>query len=105
MHFFGSEIQQNSGCYWPLYVLRVVPFQGLDAVSGLVMLVRWIRGQPLFTERDWPFLFCHSRKEVFSLRLVLRFGGLWLLVVVVGLAIAFYILPYRLGWFVVCLRF
>jgi len=37
----------------------------IPTVIGLVMLVRWIRGQPVFTERDWLFLFGHSPKEVF----------------------------------------
>ena len=72
----------------------------IPTVIGLVMLVRWIRGQPVFTERDWLFLFGHSRKEVFSPRLLLKFAGLLLLAVLVGLGISFYVLPYGLGWFV-----
>ena len=71
----------------------------IPTVIGLVMLVRWIRGQPVFTERDWLFLFGHSRKEVFSLRLLFRFGAMLILVVVVSLGISFYVLPYGLGWF------
>ena len=53
----------------------------------------------MFTERDWLFLFGHSRKELFSLRLVLRFAALWLLVVIAGLGISFYVFPYGLEWF------
>ena len=53
----------------------------------------------MFTDRDWLFLFGHSRKEVFSLRLLVRFFALLFAVVVVGLAICFYVLPYGLGWF------
>ena len=64
-----------------------------------VMLVRWVRGRPVFTDRDWLFLFGHSRKEVFSLRLLLRFVALWLAVVIIGFAISFYVLPYGIGWF------
>ena len=63
------------------------------------MLVRWFRGRPLFTERDWLFLFGHLRKEVFSLRLLLKFAGLLLLAVLVGLGISFYVLRYGLEWF------
>ena len=31
----------------------------IPTVIGLVMLVRWFRRQPVFTERDWLFLFGH----------------------------------------------
>ena len=72
----------------------------IPTVIGLVIVVRWFRGQPVFTERDWLFLFGHSRKEVFSPRLLLKFAGLLLLAVLVGLGISFYVLPYGLGWFV-----
>src|SRR5437773_10541532 len=72
----------------------------IRVVIGLVMLARRLRGQPVFTERDWLFLFGHSRKEVFSPRLLLKFAGLLLLAVLVGLGISFYVLPYGLGWFV-----
>src|SRR6266581_9234438 len=72
----------------------------IPTVIGLVMLMRRIRGRPVFTERDWLFLFGHSRKEVFSLRLLLRFAAMLGVVVIVGLGISFYVLPYGLGWFV-----
>ena len=72
----------------------------IPTVIGLVMVVRWFRRQPVFTERDWLFLFGHSRKEVFSLRLLLRFATMLGVVVLVGLGISFYVLPYGLGWFV-----
>lgn len=67
-------------------------------VIGLVMLARRLRGQPVFTERDWRFLFGCPRNEVFSLRLWLRFAALLLVVVIIGLAISFYVLPFSLGW-------
>ena len=70
----------------------------IRVVIGLVMLARRLRRQPAFIERDWLFLFGHSRKEVFSPHLLLRFAALWFAVVVIGLAIAFYVLPYGLGW-------
>src|SRR5947199_2869903 len=72
----------------------------IPTVIGLVMLVRRFRGRPVFSERDWLFLFGHSRKEVFSLRLLLRFCAMFILVVIVGLGVSFYVLPYGLGWFV-----
>ena len=72
----------------------------IPTMIGFVMLVRWLRGQPVFTERDWLFLFGHSRKEVFSLRLLVRFSALFFVVVLVGFAICLYVLPYGLGWFV-----
>ena len=41
----------------------------IPTVIGLVMLVRRFRGRPVFSERDWLFLFGHPRKEAFSRRL------------------------------------
>jgi len=61
----------------------------IPVVIGVLMLARRLRGQPVFTERDWLFLFGHSRNEVFSLRLWLRFAALLLAVVIIGLAISF----------------
>ena len=49
-------------------------------VIGLAVLVRWIRGQPVFTERDRLVLFGPSPKEVLWPRLLLTFTGLLLLV-------------------------
>jgi len=72
----------------------------IRVVIGLVMLARRLRGQPVFSERDWLFLFGYSRKEVFSPHLLLRFAAMLVLVVIVGLGISFYVLPYGLGWFV-----
>src|SRR5881398_2167102 len=72
----------------------------IPTAIGFVMLVRWLRGQPVFTERDWLFLSGHPRNEVFSVRLLLRFAAMLILVVLVGLGISFYVLPYGLGWFV-----
>src|SRR5213594_3450053 len=72
----------------------------IPVVIGLVMLARRLRRQPAFTEHDWLFLFGHPRKEVFSVRILLRFAAMLILVVLVGLGISFYVLPYGLGWFV-----
>ena len=72
----------------------------IPGVIGLVMLARRLRRQPAFTERDWLFLFGHSRKKVFSPRLLLRFTAMLVLVMIVGLGVSFYVLPYGLGWFV-----
>src|SRR5438093_4143229 len=71
----------------------------IPTVIGLVMLLRWFRGQPVFTERDWLFLFGHPCKEVFSLRLLVRFSALLFVVILVGLGVCFYILPYGIGCF------
>jgi hypothetical protein len=48
------------------------------------MLVRWLRGRPAFTERDWLFLFGHRRQKVLSVHLWLRFAVLWVAVVLIG---------------------
>ena len=82
------------------FIQNVGHDDNIPTVIGLVMVVPWFRGQPVFTERDWLFLFGHSRKEVFSLRLLVRFAAMLGFVVLVGLGISFYVLPYGLGWFV-----
>jgi membrane protein YdbS with pleckstrin-like domain len=62
------------------------------------MLTRWFQGRPVFTDRDWRFLFDHPREKVFTVRLWLRVAALWLAVVLVGLGIVFYVMPYGLIW-------
>ena len=52
----------------------------------LVMLTRWMRGRPVFTERDWFFLIGHPREKVLAVHLWLRFATLWFAVVLVGSA-------------------
>jgi hypothetical protein len=56
----------------------------IPVVIGLVMLTRWIRGRPIFTDRDWLFLVGHPREKVFSLHLWLRFAVLSFTVVLIG---------------------
>ena len=53
----------------------------IPAVIGLLMLRRWIRGWPVFTDRDWIFLIGHPREKLFSLHLWLKLGMLWFTVV------------------------
>ena len=59
-----------------------------------------MRGRPVFTDRDWPFLLGYNREKALSLRLRLRFEKLWFAVVFVGLAIGYYLSPYGAGWLV-----
>jgi hypothetical protein len=68
---------------------------------AIIYLRRRLQGNPGFTERDWLFLFGHSRKEVFSLQMVLRLAALWCAVVIIGFTIAVYILPHGVGWLAV----
>ena len=37
----------------------------IPLVIGLVMLVRWLQGTAVFTERDWLLLFRHPREKLF----------------------------------------
>ena len=75
----------------------------IPTVIGLVMLVRWFQRRPVFTDRDWRFLFAQRREKVFTLKPWLRFVALWFAVTVVGFAVSFYILPYSLLWFAAAL--
>jgi hypothetical protein len=71
----------------------------IPVIIGLVMLVRWIRKRPAFTERDWLFLFGHPREKVLSLHLWLRFAMLWLAVVLVAFVEGYVLLPFGLAAF------
>ena len=69
----------------------------IPVVIALVMSVRWIRRRPVFTERDWLFLFGHPREKVLSLHLWLRFAVLWVAVVLIGFVEGFVLLPFGLA--------
>jgi len=75
-------------------VLLLIP-----VVIALVMLVRWIRRRPVFTERDWLFLFGHPREKVLSLHLWLRFAVLWVAVVLIGFVEGYVLIPFGLAAF------
>jgi hypothetical protein len=75
-------------------VLLLIP-----VVIALVMLTRWIEGWPIFTERDWLFLFGHTRDKVLSLHLWLRFAILWVAVVLIGFIEGYVFLPFGLAAF------
>ena len=71
----------------------------IPIVIELVMLIRWIRGKPVFTDRDWLFLFGHSREKAFSVHLWLRFAVLWFAVVLIGFVEDYVLLPFGLAAF------
>jgi hypothetical protein len=69
----------------------------IPVAIALVMLVRWIQGWPIFTERDWLFLTGHRREKVLSFHLWLRFAVLWFVVVLVGFIEGYVLLPFGLA--------
>src|SRR5215813_9795109 len=71
----------------------------MPVAIALVLLVRWIRGRAVFTERDWLFLFGHPREKVLSLHLWLRFAVLWVAVVLIGLVEGYVLIPLGLAAF------
>src|SRR5215510_9923214 len=71
----------------------------IPVIIGLVMLVRWIRGWPVFTERDWLFLFGNPREKVLSLHIWLRFAVLWVAVVLIGSVEGYVLIPLGLAAF------
>jgi hypothetical protein len=52
----------------------------------LVMLTRWMRGRPAFTERDWLFLIGRPQGKILSLHFWLRLAALWFPLVLIGVA-------------------
>ena len=71
----------------------------IPVVIALVMLTRWMRGRPVFTERDWLFLVGRPREKVLSLHLWLRFAALWFAVVLIGFVEGYVLLPFGLAAF------
>jgi hypothetical protein len=71
----------------------------MPAVIGLLMLRRWMRGWPVFTDRDWVFLIGYPREKIFSLHLWLKLGMLWLTVVLIGFPGGYILFPYGLPLF------
>jgi hypothetical protein len=76
-------------------VLLLIPL-----MIALVILTRWIRRRPLFTDRDWLFLTGRSREKVLSVHLWLRFAVVWLAVVVIGFVEDYVLLPLGLAAFI-----
>jgi hypothetical protein len=64
---------------------------------AILLLLRMVRRKPLFTEKDWLALCGHTRAEVFSSRLLLRFFGLLLVVIATGLGIGHWLAPHGAG--------
>src|SRR5262249_46145565 len=71
----------------------------IPVVIGVVMLVRWMRGRAVFTEKDWLFLFGHPREKVLSLHLWLRFAVLWVAVVLVAFVEGYVLIPFGFAAF------
>jgi hypothetical protein len=86
----------------PIMVADILIWESTNAlllipvIIGLVMLVRWIRGRQVFTEKDWLFLFGHPREKLLSLHLWLRFAALWVAVVFIGFVEGYVLLPFGL---------
>ena len=68
-------------------------------IVPVMLLVRWLHGRVVFTERDWLRLSGHPRENIHTAPLWLRFAALLLAVVATGLVFGLYLLPYGLGWF------
>ena len=68
----------------------------IPIVIGFVMLTRFIRGRPVFTERDWLLVTGHPRERILSLHLWLRFVALWVAVVFIGFVEGYVLLPFGL---------
>jgi hypothetical protein len=71
----------------------------MPAVIGVLMLRRWLRGWPVFTDRDWVFLIGHPREKILSLHLWFKLGMLWFTVVLIGFAGGYILFPYGLPLF------
>ena len=67
---------------------------------ALVMLTRWMRRRPVFTERDWFFLIGHPMDKVLAVHLWLRFATIWFAAVAAGFAEGYVLWPFGLASFV-----
>ncbi|HEY7322316.1 MAG TPA: hypothetical protein VIE89_32535 [Candidatus Binatia bacterium] len=64
---------------------------------ALLMLTRWMRGRPIFTERDWVFPVGHSREKILSLHFWLRLAPLWFTVVLLGVNEIYGLITHGIG--------
>jgi hypothetical protein len=80
-----------------LWEFSVTAFGTLLAL-GIMLSVRMLRGRSAFTDKDWLALCGHTRQEVFSRRLLLRFGTLWLCVIAVTFMVGRWIVPLGASW-------
>src|SRR5262247_1748830 len=71
----------------------------IPIVIGLAMVIRWIRGRPVFTERDWLLVSGDPREKILSLHLWLRFAVLWVAVVLIGFVEGYVLVPFGLAAF------
>jgi hypothetical protein len=67
---------------------------------GWVIMTRWMRGGPVFTERDWFFLIRHPWEKVLGVHFWIRIATLWFAAVLVGLAKGYVVWPLALAAFV-----
>jgi len=67
-----GNLSKTAQSYAAMIILDIILWEGITGlllipvVIAFVMLLRWMRGRPSFTERDWVFLFGHRREKVLS---------------------------------------
>ena len=60
------------------------------ATLTIVLVRRLVRRESLVTQGDWLFLFGHSRKEIFSVRYILKAALFFLLFDVLAFAVGYF---------------
>jgi hypothetical protein len=86
----------------PLTIANILIWESFNLlllIPVVIGLTRWIRGRPIFTDRDWLFLFGRPREKVLSLHLWLRVALLWVAVVLIGFVEGYVLLPFGLAAF------
>ena len=66
---------------------------------AVLILMRWMRGRPVFTEQDWVFPVNHSPGKILSLHFWIRFATLWFTVVLLGITEIYGLLPHGIALF------
>ena len=79
-------------------VLLLIP-----VVIALVILTRWVRGRPLFTERDWLFLFGQTRERVLSFHFWIKFAVFLFIVMLIGFGEGYVLLSVGVAAFFVAI--
>ncbi len=88
----------NIGSLLSRFVLDIIWVSAFGL--AILLLLRMVKRKPLFTEQDWLTLWGHTRVEVFSSRLLLRFFSLLLLVIAIGHGIGHWIAPLGPWWLI-----
>jgi hypothetical protein len=87
----------------PEAIFRTFIFLFFLALGGLgvVRLRRTLRGEKVFSDRDWLFLFGRPKNEVLTATFWIKVSCVVVICFLIGLVEYVIVAPYGLGWYLV----